>query len=108
MLGMSTCGRLFLLAFLAASAMDQNVSSAAAELGSSLQMSRGGNLAMFGVWLVESLLAALTLCQMVRRQDEIHVPSWFAVSVAKNKVGFSGKSQWPHVRMDTCVVSEQA
>ena len=54
---------------------------------------------MVGVQLVESLLADLTLCQTVRPQDAIHVPRRFAVAVAKNKLGFSGKSQRSHVGM---------
>ena len=53
----------------------------------------GKNVAMFGVRLVESLFAALTLCQMVERREAMRVPSLFAVAVAKDRVGLSGKSQ---------------
>ena len=56
-------------------------------------------MAMFGVRSVESLLADLMLCRTVRRRDAIHVPSQFAVAVAKNKVELSGNSQWLHERM---------
>ena len=48
---------------------------------------------IFGVQLVESLLAALMLWRTVWQRDAIHVLSRFAVAVVKNKVGLSGNSQ---------------
>ena len=53
----------------------------------------GKYVAIFGLRLVESRVAAFMLWWAVRQQDAIHVPSLFAVAVAKNKLGFSGKSQ---------------
>ena len=50
------------------------------------------------ILLIESFLAALILCLMVRWQEQtIHVPKRFAVAVAKSRVGLSEKRSSGHM-----------